>query len=81
MPLLAFFLIGAGGGAAVVGMITAVSKISSSGFAMGLFNTGIYAGLGLGPVFGSLFLEPFGYETVFFGSALVLLTMFFVKLE
>ena len=81
MPLLAFFLIGAGGGAAVVGMITAVSRISSSGFAMGLFNTGIYAGLGLGPVFGSLFLKPFGYETVFFGSALVLLVMFFVKLE
>lgn len=81
MPIMAFSLIGAGGGIAVVGLVTATAKISSSGFAMGLFNTGIYAGLGLGPVFGSLFLEPFGYETVFFGSALVLLTMFFVKLE
>ncbi len=81
LPLLAFFLIGAGGGTAVVGLITAVSKISSSGFAMGLFNTGIYAGLGLGPIFGSFFLEPFGYETVFFGSALVLLAVLFVELE
>lgn len=81
LPLLAFFLTGAGGGTAVVGLITAVSRINSSGFTMGLFNTGIYAGLGLGPVFGSFFLEPFGYETVFFGSAFVLLTTLFVRLE
>lgn len=81
LPLLAFFLMGAGGGTAVVGLIMAVSRVSSSGFAMGLFNTGIYAGLGLGPVFGSFFLEPFGYETVFLGSAFVLLAMFFVELE
>lgn len=81
MPILAFFLIGAGGGTAIVGLITAVSRISSSGFAMGLFNTGIYAGLGLGPVFGSFFLKSFGYEAVFIGSALVLLVMFFVRLE
>jgi predicted MFS family arabinose efflux permease len=80
-PLLAFFLIGAGGGTAVVGLITAVSKINSSGFAMGLFNTGIYAGLGLGPVLGSFFLKSLGYETVFFGSAVALLAVFFVKIE
>ncbi|HHV25172.1 MAG: MFS transporter [Methanosarcina sp.] len=81
LPLLAFFLIGAGGGTAIVGLITAVSKISSSGFAMGLFNTGIYAGLGLGPVLGSFFLEPLGYETVFLGSAFMLLAVFFIKLD
>lgn len=81
LPLLAFFLIGAGGGTAVVGLITAVSRISSSGFAMGLFNTGIYAGLGLGPIIGSFFLGPLGYETLFFGSAIALLSVFFVKLE
>ncbi len=81
IPLLAFFLIGAGGGTAVVGLITTVSKISSSGFVMGLFNTGIYAGLGLGPVLGSFFLEPLGYETVFIGSAVTLLTVLFVKFE
>ncbi len=81
MPIIAFSLIGAGGGIAVIGLITATAKISSSGFAMGLFNTAIYAGLGLGPVLGSLFLKPFGYETVFFGGAFALLTMFFVKLE
>lgn len=80
-PLLAFFLIGAGGGAAVIGLVTAVSRISSSGFAMGLFNTGIYAGLGLVPVFGSLFIDPLGYETVFLGSSLVLLMMLFIKFE
>jgi MFS family permease len=80
-PLLAFFLIGAGGGTAVVGLITAVSKINSSGFAMGLFNTGIYAGLGLGPVLGSFFLKSLGYETVFFGSAVALLAVLFVKIE
>lgn len=80
-PLLAFFLIGAGGGAAVVGLIAAVSRRSSSGSAMGLFNTGIYAGLGLIPIFGSLFIGPLGYETVFLGSALVLLTMLGIKLE
>ncbi len=80
-PIVAFSLIGAGGGIAVIGLITATAKISSSGFAMGLFNTAIYAGLGLGPVLGSLFLEPFGYKTVFFGGAIALLTMFFVKLE
>jgi MFS family permease len=80
-PLLAFFLIGAGGGVAVVGLIAAVSRISSSGIAMGLFNTGIYAGLGLIPVFGSLFIEPLGYETVFLGSALVLLTALGLKLK
>lgn len=81
MPILAFSLIGAGGGIAVVGLITAVSKINSSGFTMGFFNTGIYAGLGLGPIFGSFFLEFFGYETVFLGSALVLLITLLVKLE
>jgi MFS family permease len=81
LPLLAFFLIGAGGGTAVVGLVMAVSRISSSGFVMGLFNTGIYAGLGLGPVLGSFFLEPFGYETVFFGSAVTLLAVFFVKID
>ena len=81
LPLLAFFLMGAGGGTAVVGLIMAVSRISPSGFAMGLFNTGIYAGLGLGPIFGSFFLEPFGYEAVFLGSAFVLLAMLFVELE
>jgi MFS family permease len=81
MPVLAFSLIGAGGGMAVVGLITAVSKINSSGFTMGFFNTGIYAGLGLGPVFGSFFMKFFGYETVFLGSALLLLTALFVKLE
>ena len=80
-PLLAFSLIGAGGGAAVIGLVTAVSRISSSGFAMGLFNTGIYAGLGLVPVFGSLFIAPLGYETVFIGSSLVLLMMLFIKFE
>jgi len=80
-PLLAFFLIGAGGGAAVIGLVTAVSRISSSGFAMGLFNTGIYAGLGLVPVFGSLFIDPLGYETVFLGSSLVLLMMLYIKLK
>jgi MFS family permease len=79
MPLPAFFLMGAGGGAAVIGLIAAVSRISSSGAAMGLFNTGIYAGLGLIPVFGSLFIGTLGYETVFFGSALALLTMLFVR--
>ena len=76
-----FFLMGTGGGTAVVGLIMAVSRISSSGFAMGLFNTGIYAGLGLGPIFGSFFLEPFGYEAVFLGSAFVLLATLFVELE
>ncbi len=81
IPLLAFFLIGAGGGAAVIGLVTAVSKISSSGFTMGIFNTGIYAGLGIVPIFGSLFIEPLGYETVFLGSSLVLLMMLFIKLE
>lgn len=81
LPLLAFFLIGAGGGAAVVGLITAVSRTNSSGFAMGLFNTGIYAGLGLGPVLGSFFLGPLSYETLFYGSAVALLSVFFVKLE
>jgi Arabinose efflux permease len=81
LPFLAFFLIGAGGGATVVGLITAVSRISSSGFVMGLFNTGIYAGLGLGPVLGSFFLEPLGYETVFLGGAVSLLTALFVKIE
>ncbi len=81
LPILAFSLIGAGGGIAVVGLIIATSNINSSGFAMGFFNTGIYAGLGLGPVFGSFFLEPFGYEMVFLGSALLLLTTFFVKIE
>jgi Arabinose efflux permease len=81
LPLLAFFFIGAGGGAAVVGLITAVSRINSSGFAMGLFNTGIYAGLGMGPILGSFFLGPLGYETLFFGSAVALLSVFFVKLE
>ena len=81
LPLLAFFLIGAGGGAAMVGLIMTVSRINSSGFSMGLFNTGIYAGLGLGPILGSFFLELLGYETVFFGSAFVLLTVLFVKLE
>ena len=81
LPLLAFFLIGAGGGAAVVGLITAVSRINSSGFAMGLFNTGIYAGLGLGPVLASFFLGTLSYETLFIGSAITLLSVFFVKLE
>ncbi len=80
MPVLAFSLIGAGGGIAVIGLITAVSKINSSGFAMGFFNTGIYAGLGLGPFFVSFFLESLGYETIFLGSALMLLTTLFVKL-
>lgn len=80
IPLLAFSLIGAGGGAAVVGLIAAVSRINSSGVGMGLFNTGIYAGLGLIPVFGSLFIEQLGYEKVFFGSALALLMILFVKL-
>lgn len=80
-PLLAFFLIGAGGGAAVIGLVSAVSRINPSGIAMGLFNTGIYTGLGLIPIFGSLFIEHLGYETVFFGSALVLLTILCIKLE
>ncbi|HWR25513.1 MAG TPA: MFS transporter [Methanosarcina sp.] len=80
-PILAFSLIGTGGGITIVGLIIAVSRISSSGFVMGLFNTGIYAGLGLGPIFGSFFLGTFGYETVFLGSGFLLLTMFFVKLE
>lgn len=81
MPVLAFTLIGAGGGIAVVGLITAVSKINSSGFTMGFFNTGIYAGLGLGPIIGSFFLESYGYESVFLGSGLLLLTTLFVKFE
>ncbi|WP_281085499.1 MFS transporter [Methanosarcina acetivorans] len=80
-PLLAFFLIGAGGGAAIIGLVTAMSRISSSGFTMGIFNTGIYAGLGIVPVFGSIFIELLGYEKVFLGSSLVLLMMLFVKLE
>lgn len=80
-PLLAFLLVGAGGGAAVIGLVAAVSRISSSAVAMGLFNTGIYAGLGLIPVFGSLFIGPLGYETVFLGSGLVLLMILFVKFE
>jgi MFS family permease len=79
-PILAFLLMGTGGGMAIVGLILVVSKISSSGFAMGLFNTGIYAGLGLGPIFGSFFLGSFGYETVFLGSGLILFLMSFVKL-
>lgn len=81
VPVLAFSLIGAGGGIVVLGLIMAASKINSSGFAMGFFNTGIYAGLGLGPVFGSFFLEFFSYETVFLGSALVLLTTLSIKIE
>lgn len=80
-PLLAFFLIGAGGGTAVIGLVASVSRISSSGIAMGLFNTGIYAGLGIIPIFGSLFIGPLGYETVFLGSALVLITILGLKLE
>jgi MFS family permease len=79
--LLAFSLIGAGGGIAVVGLITSVSKINSSGFTMGFFNTGIYAGLGLGPIFGSFFLEFYGYEISFLGSALLLLTTLLLKFE
>ena len=81
LPLLAFFLIGAGGGTAIVGLIMSVSRINSSGFVMGLFNTGIYAGLGFGPMLGSFFLGPLGYEVVFIGSAVALLSVFFIKLE
>jgi MFS family permease len=81
VPILAFSLIGAGGGITVVGLIIAVSNINSSGFTMGFFNTSIYAGLGLGPILGSLFLKPLGYESVFVGSSLLLLTTFFIRLE
>lgn len=80
-PVIAFSLIGAGGGIALVGLVTAVSRISSSGITMGLFNTGIYAGLGIVPVFGSLFLGRLGYEEVFLGSALALFVILFLKPE
>lgn len=80
-PVLAFTFIGAGGGIAIVGLISATAKISSSGFAMGLFNTAIYAGLGLGPILGGLFLGALDYETLFFGSAFILLSTLYVKLE
>jgi MFS family permease len=80
-PVIAFSLIGAGGGIALVGLVTAVSRISSNGITMGLFNTGIYAGLGIVPVFGSLFLGRLGYEEVFLGSALALFVILFLKPE
>lgn len=80
-PIIAFSLIGAGGGITLVGLVTAVSRINSSGITMGLFNTGIYAGLGFVPIFGSFFLGGLGYEEVFLGSALALFMILFLGPE
>ncbi|MDD3041849.1 MAG: MFS transporter [Methanosarcinaceae archaeon] len=79
-PTLAFTLIGIGGGGTAVGLVTAVSEINSSGFAMGLFNTGVYVGLGLVPVLGSSLLGVLGFEKLFQGCALVLLAALLIKL-
>jgi MFS family permease len=73
-PLPGFALIGAGSGTGMVGLPLAVANMKiQRGLAMGIFNTCIYAGIGLMPVFAGVFLGILGFEAIFAACAIVLL--------
>jgi MFS family permease len=79
-PLSGFALIGIGSGAGMIGLPIAVSHMNiKKGFAMGFFNTCTYAGLGMMPIFFGLFLDSFGFVSIFSISALVLFLSVFLK--
>lgn len=73
-PLPGFALIGAGSGAAMIGLPVAVAHMRiPRGLAMGIFNTYTYAGMGLMPVIAGILLLFSGFEFVFAVCAIVLL--------
>jgi len=73
-PLPGFALIGAGSGAAMIGLPVAVAHMRiPRGLAMGIFNTYTYAGMGLMPVIAGILLAFSGFEFVFATCAIVLL--------
>jgi MFS family permease len=79
-PLSGFALIGAGSGIGMVGLPLAVTNMRiRRGLAMGIFNTCIYAGIGLMPVFAGVFLGILGFEAIFAACAIVLLLSLLIK--
>ena len=62
---------------AYIGEITPKHK---EGFAMGLFNISLYAGLSLGPVLGGLANDAYGIQTSFLSMGVVSLSGFFLCL-
>ena len=79
-PLSGFALIGAGSGTGMVGLPLAVTNMRiQRGLAMGIFNTCIYAGIGLMPVFAGVFLGILGFEAIFAACAIILLLSLLIK--
>ncbi|WP_319507360.1 MFS transporter [uncultured Methanolobus sp.] len=79
-PLSGFALIGVGTGTGMVGLPLAVTNMRiQRGLAMGIFNTCIYAGIGLMPVFAGVFLGILGFEAIFAAFAILLLLSLLIK--
>lgn len=79
-PIAGFTLIGIGSGTGMIGLPVAVSHMNiERGLAMGIFNTYIYAGLGLLPVLTGIFLGILGFETIFIISAAFLFLSLFLR--
>jgi len=70
------FLMGAGSGLGLVGLVTGVSYLKlNKGLAMGIFNTCTYAGLALVPLISGLLLSVLDYRGVFIINGIVLICM------
>ncbi|TGC08184.1 MFS transporter [Methanolobus halotolerans] len=73
-PIMGLILIGTGSGMGMIGLPMAVSQMNiERGLGMGIFNTYVYAGLGLMPIFTGAFIEIMEFEIIFASTALILL--------
>jgi MFS transporter, DHA1 family, multidrug resistance protein len=58
--------------AAATVLVATITPVEEVGFALGLLQTGIYAGSSLGPALGGLLSDLFGYRVNFFASSFLL---------
>lgn len=72
-PFLGFSSLGGGSGLATVGYALAAARINADrGLVMGLFNTTIYAGLSIVPIFAGICTGILSFESLFIANGFVL---------
>jgi predicted MFS family arabinose efflux permease len=54
-------------------LVATISRRERLGYTLGMLQTGIYVGVSVGPVFGGLLSDLFGYRVTFLATAVFLL--------
>jgi len=67
--------------AAATVLVATISPREQIGYTMGMLQTGIYVGASVGPAFGGVLSDLFGYRATFFATAVLLLAAAFIVMR